>query len=203
MFSIFGRKLSDGSQAPKGLHDKDAVFIAALYQKYKALLFQKAAAYTSDPYAQEDIVQEAILRLARNTAKLHTLAPAALVSYMALTVRSAALNYLKADRRDRLDALPLPDDDSEQECFPLSGAVQITLEEQMLIGHRDEELRAVIERLSERDQIVLTGKYFLELDNRELADLLGTTEGALRVALSRARNRVLKELVKEGILRES
>lgn len=202
MFAIFGRMLSENMQTPHELHDDDAEFIASLYQKYRALLFQRAKAYTGDPYAQEDIVQEAVLRLARNAKRLYALESAALAAYMTLTVRSAALNFLKAERRGRLDALPLPKDDAVQWENVLECGMQLTLEEQMLLGHRDAEVRTVIARLSERDQIVLTGKYFLELDNHELADMLGMTEGALRVALFRARNRALKELAKEGILHE-
>lgn len=70
----------------------------------------------------------------------------------------------------------------------------------MLKGQRDEDLRNAIGRLSERDQLLLTGKYFLELDNRELADILGVKPSGMRVLLFRARNRALKELIKEGIL---
>jgi len=200
MFAIFGRKLSESVHKPHGLHAKDAAFMASLYQKYRALLFQKAGAYTNDPYAQEDIVQEAVLRLTRNAERLQALEPAALAAYMALTVRSAALNYLRAERRDRLDALPLPEDDEVQQKIVFERGPQPTLEEQMLLGHRDEKVRAAIARLSERDQAALLGKYFLELDSQELMELLGVTAGGLRVVLYRARNRALKELVKEGIL---
>lgn len=81
-------------------------FMTCLYQKYKAVLYQKAGAYTPDPCAREDIVQEALLRLVHNAARLETLDPPALMSYMTLTVRSAALNYLRAEHRERLDAVP-------------------------------------------------------------------------------------------------
>lgn len=200
MFAIFGRKFSENAQTPHGCHNEDMAFMASLYQKYRLLLFSKAGIYTNDTYAQEDIVQDAVLRLTRNSKRLQTLEPAALAAYITLTVRSAALNYLKAEHRDRLDALPFPEDDEIQQDIVFECGPQLSLEEQMLLGHRDEEVRAAIARLPERDQAVLLGKYFLELDNQELTELLGVTAGGLRVLLYRARKRVLKELAKEGIL---
>lgn len=201
VFAIFGRAFAN---RPAAQHDKTAEepsYIAGLYNRYKAFLFQKAAHYTNNLHAREDIVQNAVLRLIRNEDRLRTLDSPALTTYLSLTIRSAALNYLREERRDSLDALPL-DERLEEECISLDGSIQLTLEEQMLLGHRDGEVRAAIGRLSERDQIALTGKYFLNLDNRTLAELLGVTPGTLRTILCRARVRVLEELKKEGILHE-
>ena len=116
--------------------------------------------YTDNTYDREDIVQNTVLRLIRNEDRLRVLNPAALTTYIALTVRSAALNYLQAKSRDSMNALPLVEDDDEDYIL-IGGSTQLTLEEQMLLGHRNEEIRAAIGRLSERDQTVLTGKYYL------------------------------------------
>lgn len=177
----------------------DGAYMAALYQKYKAFLFRKAGIYAKDPQALEDIVQDTLLRLIRNTARLRTLEPAALTAYLALTVRSAALNHMEAERRDTLDALPLDDGDAQTDRL-WSSRSQPTLEEQVLLGQRDQELRAVIGRLPQRDRLLLTGKYFLGLSNQELAESLGTTAAGVRVMLSRARKRAMKELMREGVL---
>lgn len=201
MFAIFGRIFPDRTAAPHGRDAEGASYIARLYQQYRAFLFKKAALYTNNLHAKEDIVQNTVLRLIRNEDKLRTLDPSALTSYLALTVRSAALNYLRDERRNRLDALPLSEE-LEEEYIPLDGGGQLTLEEQMLLGHRDEEVRAAVGRLSERDQAALVGKYFLNLDNRALADLLGVSPDTLRTVLCRARGRTLEELKKEGILQE-
>lgn len=201
MFVIFGRKLFDSESAPRRQFGDDASYIGGLYQRYKAFLFKKASLYTNDSHAKEDIVQSAVLRLMRNEDKLRTMDSAAVTAYLALTVRSAALNYLRSEYRDSLDALPL-DERLEEDCLSINGNIQLTLEEQMLLGHRDNEIRAAIGRLSERDRMALMGKYFLELDSQTLAELLGITSGTLRTVLCRARGRALEELKKEGILHE-
>ena len=202
MFATLARRLFDHTEASSKQSGGGSPFMEGLYQKYKALLFQKASQYTSDPYAREDIVQNTVLRLLRREERLRALEPAALTAYLALTVRSAALEYLREERRDGLDALPLPDEEDEEYIPLYSAEAPLTLEEQMLLGHRNEEVRAAVERLSERDRLALLGKYFLELDNQELAELLDVTPGALRTLLCRARGRVLNELKKEGILHE-
>ena len=202
MFAILVRKLFDHTAAPSKHPDRNCPFTEELYQKYKALLFQKAGRYTNDPYAKEDIVQNAVLRLLRQEERLRTLEPAALTTYLTLTVRSAALEYLRVEHRDSLNALPLPNEEDEEYIPLYSTESPLTLEEQMLLGHRNEEVRAAIGRLSERDRLALLGKYFLELDNQELAELLEVTPGALRTLLCRARGRVLNVLREEGILHE-
>lgn len=199
MIALLRKDPDNAAQPRREELTDDGAYMAALYQKYKAFLFRKAGSYTKDPQTLEDIVQDAVLRLLRNTAKLRTLEPAALTAYLALTVRSAALNHLAAERRDTLDALPL--DDGEVQTDRLrSSRSQPTLEEQVLLGLRDRKLRTVIGRLPERDQTLLTGKYFLELSTQELADDLGTTAVGVRVMLSRARKRAMNELMREGIL---
>lgn len=198
MFAILARRLSHRAEASSERPGGDFSFMEELYQKYKALLFQKAGQYTGDPYAQEDIVQNTILRLLHREERLRALEPAALTAYLALTVRSAALEYLRVEHRDSLDALPLPDEEDEEYIPLYSSEAPLTLEEQMLLGRQNEEVRAAIERLSERDRLALLGKYFLELDNQDLAKLLDVTPGALRSLLCRARGRMLNELRKEG-----
>ncbi len=202
MLAMLGRLFSEHTNAPHSLPCGDSSFIADLYKKHKTFLFQRAGLYTDNPCAKEDIVQDTVLRLIRREDRLRTMEPAALITYISLTVRSAALNYIRTEQRDGLNALPLPVDE-EQEYFLYGGDLQFTLEEQMLLGYRDEEVRAAVARLSERDQVALMGKYFLELDNRELAELLDVTVGTLRTLLCRARGRALKELREGGILHES
>lgn len=199
MFVVLIRRLFDHENNNSTCSDKDFLLIAELYQRYRAFLFKTASKYTDDPYAKEDIVQNTILRLMRRETCLHTMDPAAVMTYIALTVRSAALDYFRIEHRNSLDALPLPSEDDEG--YPLYvGNDQITLEEQMLLEHRNEEVRAAIGRLPERDRVALLGKYFLELNNQELAKLLNVKPGAIRTLLCRARGRILKELEKEGIL---
>lgn len=178
----------------------DADFIEALYLKNRAFLFQKAGSYTQNSDAREDIIQETVLRLIRNVDKLRMLSPTALLCYLSLTVRSAALNYFKSETRDSLNALPLSESEETCDVWSERCRVQLSLEEQILIGQRDEEIHAAINRLSDRDQLLLAGKYFLELDNSELADLMGVSRDHLRVLLYRVRERAKKELIKEGVL---
>lgn len=188
------KKISTTQEEP----GDDTAYTELLYLKYKSFLFYKAGAYTKDLCAQEDIVQDAVLRLLQHIPKLRSLEPAALITYLALTVRSAALNYLSAERRDNLNADPLPDDYEMSKHIHCD--TQISLEESLILSQRDNELRSAISRLSKRDQFLLTGKYFLELNNHELAEMLGVTTNGLRVLLHRAKNRMLKELMRGDIL---
>lgn len=204
MLAFLGRILSkdEGTETASVYPADSSAFIASLYQKYRAFLFRKASTYTDSLCAQEDIVQNTVLRLIRNEKRLLTLEPAALATYISLTIRSAAMNYLQDEQRNRLDAIPFSDSEELDHIFYVNSIAQSTLEEKMIQDYQSREIRAAIGRLSERDQIALLGKYFLGLDSQELAKLLGVSMGNLRTLLSRARVRALNELKKEGVLHE-
>lgn len=163
----------------------DRAFLAELYETYSAFLFHRAGGYTSDPYAREDIVQETVLRLIRRVPTLRRLDPPAQVTYLALTLRSAALGYLKG-------AQP-PEEPPEEDPDALQP------EDQFLQAERRAGLREALSRLSQRDQTLLLAKYYLGLDNQEIGALLDVGTDSVRPLLARARARAKTELNKEGI----
>jgi RNA polymerase sigma-70 factor, ECF subfamily len=55
-----------------------------------------------------------------------------------------------------------------------------------LARERRDELLALVERLDERDRDVITCRYFLELSERETADVLGVRVGTVKSRTSRA-----------------
>ena len=59
---------------------------------------------------------------------------------------------------------------------------------------RQEELLAAVNRLDERDRDVLTCRYFLELSERETADVLGVRHGTVKSRTARALARLRTEV---------
>jgi RNA polymerase sigma factor (sigma-70 family) len=57
---------------------------------------------------------------------------------------------------------------------------------------------AALALLSEADRLVVALRYFAELPDREAAELVGTSEGAYRVRLLRARRRLMALLEVDG-----
>lgn len=60
-----------------------------------------------------------------------------------------------------------------------------------------EAFRRALERLSDRDRELLLDKYFADLPDAAIADLVGLKPASIRSALTRARRALKKELEKE------
>jgi RNA polymerase sigma factor (sigma-70 family) len=59
-------------------------------------------------------------------------------------------------------------------------------------------LIAALARLSERDQLVIGARFFLELSEAETANALGVRRGTVKSRLSRALSRLRKEMELDG-----
>ena len=88
--------------------------------------------------------------------------------------------------------MTLPDFSAQKQAFLRAFAHSQGGEEEQL-----DALRRVWPRLSEADQLLLSGRYILGLDDRELARLAGCKPGSVRMKLTRARRNALREMKKE------
>ncbi len=174
---------------------QDNDFISKLYEDHKLLLFSLVQKYLKNKDDCEDVLQEAVIRLIPHTQTLRGLEPKPLRVYLSLTVRSVAFNFNR--RQEVVDAhisdIPLEQADS------FLGAERLgnDLDSQILKGEMADKLYQAMDRLPERDQLILMWKYHIGLDNREIGDMLGCQPDSVRMFLTRARRTLLEELGKE------
>ena len=69
----------------------------------------------------------------------------------------------------------------------------------MLKNERNQAVYNAMQRLPERARLLLIGKYYLCLEDKDLLALKGWQKQSLRTVLNRARRMLRKELEKEGI----
>lgn len=77
-------------------------------------------------------------------------------------------------------------------------AVAAAAEAEALAAGEREELLAAVGRLPERDRLVIGARYFLELNEAETAAALGIRKGTVKSRLSRALERLRKEVEVDG-----
>lgn len=77
----------------------DRQLIAEVYQKYHRFMYHQAKKWLSDSSAQEDVVQDALVKLIPKAPLLRQLDDARLVSYIAHTVRNTAFKHLQRKAR--------------------------------------------------------------------------------------------------------
>lgn len=177
------------------VHDRDdQEFMLWLYQNYRTLLEAAARKYVFKPENREDIIQDSIVRLISNVETLRKLSRHALASYIVSTVRSVAYDALRknAVKEAHIVSLDSPNT-SELESSEIQLETLIELSEQ-----RDVLLR-VWNNLSEREQILLQGKYILGYSDSELASVVGCEVSSIRMMLTRARRHAFQlALYNEG-----
>ena len=64
------------------------------------------------------------------------------------------------------------------------------------------ELEAILDLLSETDNLILTGKYFLDYSDAELAAFIGCKPSSIRMMLTRARRNALNLIKERGYFKD-
>ena len=161
----------------------DVLFIESVYRRHKGIMYKIASSAAGSGAEADDIVSESVLRLFRYAAVLRDLPEKAQVDYIAATVRSVAANL---HRRSRLERRLFSGTD--EELFGLPGSAPGPEERVM-----DEALLELVEEtlaeLTETDRLLLMGKYVEGLDDNELARRVGVKPSAVRMRLTRAKQR--------------
>lgn len=161
------------------------------YEEYRDLIYFLVTK-RKDPAAEaEDLMQDVLIKLINHCDKLYELqrtAPSQLKIYVASTVNSVCIDWLRTSKADHL--VPM----SEEDLFQESEAQRI----QQHYGQTDTQhaLELLKKHLPSRDWKLLKGKYVDGLSHKELSELTGYSYGSARMALSRAK-RNARELLKD------
>ena len=136
-------------------------------QAVRQQLVNQARRHLGDADEAEDVVQDALLRLWQMHAELRTpMLPMAMI-----VTRNLAIDRLR--RRPHTEPLD-----------PTAAAEEPTADE------RTERILAIIDRLPTMQQTILRLRHMEGMEMSDIAALTGSTEVAIRKALSRARQAV-------------
>jgi len=152
--------------------DKDA--FGELFKAYEGAVYEMALRITGDRASAEDARQDAFVRAFQAMGRFDAERP-----FGPWVLRIAA-NCARDKWRQRS---PIPLDESH-EALPAAEASEADPDL--------ERLGAALGRLSPLDRTVLAMRYEEELRAADIAQRLGIQEGAVRVRLFRARERLLK-----------
>ena len=177
MFPFFIQSIAD---------DDDRDFMEYLYDKYYYLM--RKISLGIDPDNTDDIIQEASVKLIPLVDKLREMNEGALVSYIALTVKTTALDFV---RKNRAKQKILYQGDTEK---LLEGLEDERSDPSPIFFNKLESQRMakLMEKLPKKDRDLLMMKYFLCMKDQEIAPLLGLKTDSVRKTLERARKKLLK-----------
>jgi len=145
------------------------------------MVFDAARRVTGNASDAEDVVQTVFLRLARRPAEeISTFGP----GYFRRAAVHAALDVLRS--RQRSGWVPL---ETAQEI-----AASGTPADELRLSRLRQALRLALSRLAPRSAEIVALRFFEDLDNPEIARLMGLSTPLVAVLLHRSRARLRKEL---------
>lgn len=165
----------------------DREFIAALYLSYKNLMYSETYKIVKNHWETEDIVQTSLEKLIDKVSLLKTLDRNKRVNYIISTCRNTSYNFLRKQKKLA---------DWEYHDFDGIAYDGNPLEDDYLLKLENKKIITAWTRLDERNRYLLSSKYILQKDSREIAQDLEITPNSVRMALTRARSK-FKELIKE------
>jgi RNA polymerase sigma factor (sigma-70 family) len=159
-----------------------------LVGRYQQAVFRAAYLITRSAADAEEAAQDAFVKAHAALPRFRTGAP--LRPWLIRIAVNESRNRLRAAGRRRALALRAAAERPSEGADPSPEAALLAAE------HR-RELLAAVEGLAEKDRLVIGCRFFLELSERETAEVLGWRLGTVKSRLSRALRRLRSELGEE------
>ncbi len=160
--------------------DEQRNILSEFYEENKNKFFSLAYAKLHNFEESEDAVQEAFLRIVKYPEKFFSIEPHKRLPYSIIIIRNVVLQMLEKQGRYTFEELPegIPDSNLSIEDISIGNVAR-------------SELVEFIQTLSEakKQAVILKGVY--GLNNREIADVLGITESAVRRRIADAYGRII------------
>lgn len=179
-----GRPLDDRELVARA-RDGDADAFGALVARHQQAAFRVAWLIARDPGEAEDAVQEAFVKAWRAMPRFRAEAP--FRPWILRIASNEARNRARSTRRR--DALAL-----REAAAVGTGDAAPSPEAAALSRDEAETLTHALDRLPERDRIVIAYRWLLDLSEAETAEILGVRLGTVKSRLSRALRRLREEL---------
>ena len=153
--------------------------------------FRTAWLITGSAADAEEAAQDAFVKAQEALDRFREGAP--FRPWLLTIVSNEARNRLRASGRRQALALRAAEERRPGDAVPSPEAA-------LLDSERREELLAALAELSDNDRRAIACRYFLELSEEETAAVLDCARGTVKSRLSRALERLRKELGEEALL---
>ena len=163
------------------LTEEDRAFMETLYENHKKTMYYAALRECHDPHLANDLMQDCLVNLIKNISTIRKLDCCKIDAYIVVTIRRLYINYAKKESRATL----LPIDQPFIAAVVDEKSAEVELEKETT----KQTVKALLDQLSPRDQLILQSKYILGLNEEEIAAAVGCKPNSVRMLLCRARDR--------------
>ncbi|MBI1320764.1 MAG: sigma-70 family RNA polymerase sigma factor [Candidatus Hydrogenedens sp.] len=162
--------------------------LASLVRRYQNDVFRFCLHYVKDAEVAKEMSQETFIRV--YTARERFDVSRRFKPWMLCIARNLCLNELKRRKMVHMETLEEYVSTAREDGNELLKSPSDAPDEQLMTGERHSALMAAIDRLPEDQSEVIKLRYFDQLSAREIAEIVDSTEGAIRTRL----HRILKQL---------
>lgn len=182
-----GRPTDDSVLIARAVRGDSAAY-EEIVQRYQQVAFRTAYVIAGSAADAEDAAQEAFVKAYRALDRFRL--DADFRPWLLRIVANEARNRVRSSGRRQQLELRLSEGFRPGDAAPSPEAVAVATDERR-------RLLEIVNALSDEDRLVITSRYFLELNVEETAAALGIPEGTVKSRLSRALAR-LKDRVEEA-----
>lgn len=168
-------------------------FIESIYENYKRPLLRIIYKHIGDYDACEDVLHEVFIRIIKDAETLSSFPKEKIEAYIYLIARWVSIDYLRRVYKERQINVDVDD----TLLNSLISSNQTATKSFNPINKID--LKLLLSELSAEEQLLLIGKYYLNLSTEELINIVGGTSIGLRSKIHRAKKRVFNSWIQAGL----
>lgn len=172
--------------------EEDRNFVQNLYMTYKQLMFYTARKYFGNDYAEiEDAVSSAVENMCVYVQRFREVDCNKLKAYVLCTIENVCNRRMRMRYKEKEYRI-----DYDQEM--IDQVANLSNEIDNVFAYTDAlSLLASFDVLSEREKEIMRMRHIDQMEFAEIAHMMKMKEGAVRTALTRAKQRVVQEALKK------
>lgn len=172
----------------------ERAFMTDIYIKYSDIMKKKAEKLLSSETEAEELVQDVFMKLIERADFVMGVDEKKLPAYLMAAVRNSVMNHY---RRRNVEKKYFTEVDEEEAIEWVRDEAPLP-EEIYLQKEKASELSKALQKLPDRDRLILEEKYILEMSDAQISKEFGVSETSVRSYLTRARRKACEILSKEG-----
>jgi RNA polymerase sigma factor (sigma-70 family) len=171
--------MSDAELIAQSMGSQDPRYFGELYKRYAGRVYAKCISMLNDEGLARDAMQEIFIKVLLNLSRFNA------QSTFSTWVYSITYNYCidLIRRKKKLNVV------FSEDVGKLSKEVDVEVPDSVLLEIKQEQLREVMKAMPPGDKAILMMKYIDDLSIRDIADVLGKSESAIKMQIMRAKQK--------------
>lgn len=161
------------------LQEQNTAYFTQLYRRYASKVFAKCISMLGDEGLARDATQDIFIKILLNLSKFTE------QSSFSTWVYSITYNYC-IDLIRKKKKIPLL---YTEDVGRISKESDVEVPDSVLLEMKQERLTKVLDRLPPGDKAILMMKYIDDLQIKDIGDILGKTESAIKMQIMRAKQK--------------